>query len=279
VLLLLTVLWQLHFIDREVSWSFIWLSSIYLANMTPMFGISIQFGVLWSLAVEEHFYLLWPTCIRWLGVRGIAITAFTLCVGASVLRVVAFKCGFDVFGHYTWLVIDGLAMGALLAVALRSLDRKALWRVSGLAFIFSVLCIYIDKAFRHVLFGGALHITGLNAFFASVLMLILLLGSRFPIRISFLEFVGEISYGIYLTHILLFELYDHFIKGIARGLSDGNGHFSIMLFRFCVVSIVTIGFCYLSRSCYEDRFLRLKDRFAPPPFGNGEVRCSESPGA
>jgi peptidoglycan/LPS O-acetylase OafA/YrhL len=143
----------------------------------------------------------------------------------------------------------------------------ALSRISALTFIFSMFCIFIDKAYGHVLFGGALHITGINAFFASVLIVTLLLGSMFPVRVRFLEFIGEISYGVYLTHILLFDLYDHLMKRIARGLSEGDGHFAIMLFRFCVVSILTMGLCYLSRWYFEEPFLRLKDQLTPPAFG------------
>jgi peptidoglycan/LPS O-acetylase OafA/YrhL len=43
---------------------FIVLSILYLSNITPIFGIEIAYPVLWSLAVEEQFYLVWPTVVR-----------------------------------------------------------------------------------------------------------------------------------------------------------------------------------------------------------------------
>ena len=38
--------------------SYVILSFLYLANLTVLFGVPDQYGPLWSLAVEEHFYLL-----------------------------------------------------------------------------------------------------------------------------------------------------------------------------------------------------------------------------
>ena len=40
------------------SLKFIGLSLLYLSNLTPLFGVAMSYPVLWSLAVEEHFYLL-----------------------------------------------------------------------------------------------------------------------------------------------------------------------------------------------------------------------------
>jgi len=52
---LLVLLLLLH----SSSIQFVGLSFIYLANMTVFFGVSCGYGPLWSLALEEHYYLLW----------------------------------------------------------------------------------------------------------------------------------------------------------------------------------------------------------------------------
>lgn len=46
------------------NWPFVALSVIYLSNLTPLWGIPLAYSVLWSLAVEEHFYLFWPTVVK-----------------------------------------------------------------------------------------------------------------------------------------------------------------------------------------------------------------------
>jgi peptidoglycan/LPS O-acetylase OafA/YrhL len=43
---------------RTSSVAFVGLSFFYLANMTDFFGVASDYGPLWSLAVEEHFYIL-----------------------------------------------------------------------------------------------------------------------------------------------------------------------------------------------------------------------------
>src|ERR1700686_5077124 len=59
----------LLFLTGLKPYSFLLLSFFYLANVTPLFGVPQVYSVLWSLAVEEQFYLLWPTLVHRLPVR------------------------------------------------------------------------------------------------------------------------------------------------------------------------------------------------------------------
>jgi peptidoglycan/LPS O-acetylase OafA/YrhL len=100
LLLLLLVLPRTGlFEQRHVGWPFVVLSFFYLANMTGFFGVPGQYGALWSLAVEEHFYLLWPWIIRKLTRRAALWCAAGIVVACPTLRACA---------GYTWLVADGL---------------------------------------------------------------------------------------------------------------------------------------------------------------------------
>ena len=96
-------------------------------------------------------------------------------------------------GPYTWMVADGLAMGALLAIAARNFaQNRNVFRVIALgAFVVSLLGYFADRVAGHPLFGGAIHITSFNSFYAGMVASILLLGSRFSIRNRLLEFVGR----------------------------------------------------------------------------------------
>jgi peptidoglycan/LPS O-acetylase OafA/YrhL len=77
-----------------------------------------------------------------------------------------------------------------------------------------------------------------------------------------LQFFGEISYGVYLIHMLVFELEDHVMGGLFPGLSaQPGGHFGVMALFFGIAAAPTVAVAYLSRWYFEEPFLRLKRRF------------------
>ena len=107
------------FFCRRITWPFIALSAVYLSNITPLLGVHAQYAALWSLAVEEHFYLLWPAIVRKLSDKTLSIVAGALVVLCPIERAITYKLGYAASSGYTWLVADGLALGALLAICLR----------------------------------------------------------------------------------------------------------------------------------------------------------------
>lgn len=264
ILLVVIFFTRTGMVDRPVSWSFLGLSAIYLANSVRLFGVQTDYGVLWSLAVEEHFYLLWPFCVQKLRRGGLTILAILICVLALGCRIVAFWLGSNALGPYTWMVADGLAMGALLAIAARNFaqNRSAFRLIAVGAFVVSLLGYFADRLAGHPLFGGAIHITSFNSFYAGMVASILLLGSRFSIRNRLLEFVGEISYGLYLIHVLCFDLYDHYSARFWPSWQGREGNFGLIMLRFLVSAALAIAIAFLSRRYFEEPFLRLKDRLS-----------------
>jgi peptidoglycan/LPS O-acetylase OafA/YrhL len=268
ILVLLLILSRTRLIDRPASWPFLLLSSVYLANVTALFGVPMQFGVLWSLAVEEHFYLLWPTLVRFLSRRRVALSGVVVCAICLGLRVLYYEKGYNTGNGYTWLVADGLAMGATLAAVMRGPwgTRSNLKRIA-------LLCIGISLGtfifgspfgiFRASRFlGVTVRETPLNLFFVGVLATMLLLGtSRWKSLVCrpVLQFFGEISYGVYLLHMLVFEFLDH-LWGAQHAAAREKGHIGFMLLRFAVGGALTVAIAYLSRWYFEQPFLRLKQR-------------------
>ncbi|HLK21015.1 MAG TPA: hypothetical protein VKT81_18825, partial [Bryobacteraceae bacterium] len=76
-------------------------------------------GVFWSLAVEEHFYLIWPWLVRVLSRRALAFACAFIIAAEPVLRAIFVARGVDVYNP-SWFRFDGLASGALLALWFRS---------------------------------------------------------------------------------------------------------------------------------------------------------------
>jgi peptidoglycan/LPS O-acetylase OafA/YrhL len=247
--------------------AYLGLSFIYLANVTNLFGVANDYGPLWSLAVEEHYYILWPTLVRRLSLTRVAAVASAIFVGAPALRAVAFHFGFTSgLASYTWFVCDGLAGGSLLAILLRAgIAREKITQVACLLIAIS-LCVGVIGApygilTRNSVLGAALQHTVISILFAGMLLASLLLGtSRYQrwINRPILHFFGYISYGLYLIHLMVFRLYDTLARKVAPSLLPSDNHFDLIVMRFFVAGGAAIAIAYISRNTFEQRFLDMK---------------------
>jgi peptidoglycan/LPS O-acetylase OafA/YrhL len=265
LLVLLALVGRYGLQEQNISYAFLGLSAIYLANVTVFFGVPMQFLVLWSLAVEEHFYLVWPAVVRNVSRRGVGVLAITVAAASTSARVLAAHLRHDVFAHYTWLVADGLAFGSLLAVLMRGPmgTRKGLRLILFAAVLGSLGLISIDFVIHRPVAGGALHITALNLLCMAAVGASLLVGTSdwsFFLRHRALTFFGEISYGLYLIHMLIFNLFDNLQHQVLPRTPSFKGHFGVMTVRFIIAGGVAILLARLSRRYFEEPFLRLKDR-------------------
>jgi peptidoglycan/LPS O-acetylase OafA/YrhL len=259
-------------LGHQCSWAFLGLSALYLSNLTPLFGVRMGFGPLWSLAVEEQFYLAWPFLVRRIAPRAIARVALGIIVVAPVLRAIAFATSHSDFNFYTWLVADGLAWGALLAVLARERARPSMKRLAWLLFVLAGLVFAIGAPFgifsSGTLAGSALRITGTDLLFAGVLVATLLVGTsraRTLVQRPSLRFFGDISYGLYLCHVIVFDAFDRMTARFAPSFPALEGNISALALRFLVAGGLSVFIAYGSRRLFEEPFLRLKKRLAPSP--------------
>ncbi|MBX6313918.1 MAG: acyltransferase [Isosphaeraceae bacterium] len=104
-------------LPRPCQWSGLLQYLTYTQN-TPLYWsaqaprLSPYLDHLWTLAIEEQFYLIWPALIGLVGRRGVVPLA---------LAVIALSAGARARGYDLWLLLtrgDGLALGGLLAVIL-----------------------------------------------------------------------------------------------------------------------------------------------------------------
>jgi peptidoglycan/LPS O-acetylase OafA/YrhL len=270
------VILGLLLLTHIASRTFAALSSIYLSNVTPLFGVAIAYPVLWSLAVEEHFYLVWPAFVRNLSLVKLAACSVAIIAITPLCRVISFHLALHYgvrsydFNLYTWNASDGLACGALVAILLRmvKIERRQLWNIAWLTLggsvAMCVACFPLGIWTRQRPFGAALQPTPWNFAFAGILMMFLLLGTspwKHLVVHRVLRFFGEISYGLYLVHVLLFDAYDATAKRFFPSMT-GTADFESLCLRFLVAATASIAIAYASRRWFEQPFLQLKDKFS-----------------
>jgi peptidoglycan/LPS O-acetylase OafA/YrhL len=192
---------------------FLLISFFYLSNFFPLFGILEKFtyGPLWSLAVEEHFYLFWPWLVRFLSRKALAGIALFLCLSEPIFRYYAQVHGFYE-AYYSWFRFDGLMWGALLALVVtapkgsRSIIRKWSWGVGGLGTLIFLGGIPLGAMARSSVVGSSVAF-GTVAMATSGLIGLSALGDfcqlLMPLRIRVMKFLGDVSYWVYLVHVLI----------------------------------------------------------------------------
>jgi len=275
---ILVLVGRLGFVRHHTSWAFAGLSLIYLSNITPLLGVLRDYSPLWSLAVEEHFYLIWPATVRMLTRRGLVTAAVLICVCEPILRAFAVARGGLWWGPYTWLSADGLALGSLLALFVRSnlASRMNLLRLAGLSVLVATAAVVVSVAVPRFI-AVSLRATCVNYASLSFLAAALWLGTgayqKF-VNLRFLSFYGFISYGLYLIHALIFSLYND--VALRFSFFHVGYSFGKCLLRLMIVFIVATAVAYLSRTTYEEFFLRMKNKLDKQRASSQPVQCGES---
>ncbi len=251
----------------EISWTFVLISLLYLCNMTHSANIGPQYGVFWSLSVEEQFYLVWPFVIRKLTPRRSFYVVCFLLLSVPILRFILLGLppGFRDIYFKVWSIADFFAGGALMAMVVRSSRlRSSLPYICGGAFVLSAVLFILWFALTGfssefaVRAAKAAAMCPWVALFSSVILFAYLKPSLAAPGIGrFFVFLGYISYGLYICHPLIQTIIER--KWTLSALS-GNTLYAGILIRFVVEMTIAIGLSYLSRRTFEDFFLKLKPR-------------------
>jgi peptidoglycan/LPS O-acetylase OafA/YrhL len=169
-------------------------------------------GHLWSLSIEEQFYLVWPAVlILFLGLRHRARTVAAVLVAVIVIiavnRALLWQhTGWQAMLNRTDTQADGLFVGALLAVlwVRRRTPTRGLIPVAWIALGVMVLSVEFVRG------DGSFYFDGGSTLFAVAIAAVILatLESNWPVNwllgLAPLRAVGRVSYGLYLWHYPVF---------------------------------------------------------------------------
>ena len=199
-----------------IAWARYWYFYIGLTNFILPLQIPqpVAFDPLWSLAVEEQFYVVWPSAVYFLSERHLGWLAGGMVLLAPVLRGVChFQAHWPIYA-LTPFRMDLLAAGALICLAYRNRSTAVeRWGAkAGLPLVLvggaglALLARFGVSTSGNTRTGNVLIYE--CALLASVgLMLWALSGWRVAVlRWSPLSYIGRISYTMYLVHLAVLTL-------------------------------------------------------------------------
>lgn len=250
----------------------VWLWS-YLSN-APWSGggwdgsAIFRLGHFWSLCVEEHFYTIWPIVVYLILDKHLKKLCVIGLIGCLLLRLISLTSESSSFlGWSSISKLDGLLMGSLLAVGVRSHSLQLfLLRISDRAriplFVAFAGLLIVPRRLEHTwwCYGPTESIAVL--LFGSITMLALQPATTFSsmLKNPVLRGFGKYSYGIYVIHNILLPAFDAILKPLAFGLLSKCPIVGQVLYWIATITSSCL-LAALSWHLMEKHFLSLKSHY------------------
>lgn len=260
----------------------------YTANPSTYW---IGFGILWTLAVEEQFYLVFPFLFAFLSRRALVKTLIVLIALAPLVRY-----GVGAWAHARgWInddtgravfafmpaQMDSFAVGCLIALLRPHIEGNL--RLARIALAMAAMCVVLYIAvygylgwrehgasieavhglFRHHNYGvlREMWVYSVMVAVSGTLIVLILAGEKWMLwltRLPLVQYIGKISYGAYIFHaIVIWALYTY-VWDVAVAQDLGKIHRFILLALSYPTILLLAHFSY---QYYEKRFLEMRKHF------------------
>lgn len=240
--------------------------SLYLLLFVGWLGGTMHgnpFGPLWSISVEELFYLIWPGIARISGKKSLFIGALIV-VPASLFAAAIHYDWYNPLGHFIFF-----ASGTLLAIFFHRRSFRVAAPIRLLLLFAGVLAWVVVASDRFnpvstqklAIFQYTLIDIGCIAIFLAIFQLPAHWLPKWTL------YLGQISYGLYVFHFFCITQTSRSLIGAGFDLQRWRNTALTMIIAF----VFTVIFASLSYRFFEKPFLRLKERFTFVASRSSEV--------
>lgn len=233
--------------------SFLTYTSNWLVDISG--GARVIFYFAWSLATEEQFYLMWPSIVRFARARWapVAVMVLLLVSGEAARWALHLRLADGLWLRIVASSASAICFGCIAAYLLHQ-ERT-----------FAAVSRFVARPWSAPLAGVlvilALIPEGLPAVLVTAAMAYLVTtcavrpdhGLRWLLDNPVLRYIGTISYGMYLLHMLCVNVAR---RALPAGAQD--------VVTFLAALLLVIAAAAVSRRYFEAYFLRLKDRLSAP---------------
>ncbi len=244
---------------------------LILPNLAfSLFPAVPNIGQAWSIGVEEQFYLVWPWIIS--KSKNILKTLLVIIISLFLLKVGVLILG-KIYNGAAWY-------GPLkLMVAMSKFECMAIGGI-GAYFLFSKSTILKICHHKYILVLSILAIPlliyitpnslqdGIHIVYSILFLIIILNISNNTLKLNFenrlFNYLGKISYGIYMYHFMIIPVVLSMIKSNYHMGSE----MAINVLIYSAVIIITICISGISYHFIERPFINLKSKYSPIKSGD-----------
>jgi peptidoglycan/LPS O-acetylase OafA/YrhL len=227
---------------------------------------------LWSIGVEELFYIIWAPLFKWFKNHILFISVFVIIVRFILLiSIIIFPLPHHLDQLIRLLQFEAMAIGALTAYMIFNSEKKIETYMIFSNPVQSCLILYLvislfgrEYLSNNFLFFNYLYTTEIvsttvmNCVFAWLIVNVSLNGrSIIKLDNRILNFLGDISYGIYMYHMLIIFGIVLIFKNTLASMTNLLG----TIVFYLIVMAGTLLVSSFSKMMFENYFLKFKTRF------------------
>jgi peptidoglycan/LPS O-acetylase OafA/YrhL len=225
------------------------------------YGLPASFAIpLWTVSIEEQFYLAWPLAIRKASRQAIAAMAVGILLVANLwrLRLAVTAAPLDSMEYNTFTRLDPIALGVLIALYGNRLPMWRRWQriallTAGVVTWIATYGLCVSANPPRMSTGATALGHSLTAAASGAILLSVLGSSHGFLRKKTLLYLGKISYGLYVVH--------EFAHFCAQRLLPAATPLRVIAQSGLGLAL-TVVLAAASYRWLESPFLRLKERFA-----------------
>ncbi len=256
---------QLKLVEAKNAqlWFWLYVSNIKQVVNGKFFGAGVSH--LWSLSIEEQFYLFWPLIVYYFKLANIKRITIGIIILSPLLRIICLQLGMPLLSIYffTFTRLDALSMGALVAIlSIQNVKIDFLKLIRFIVFL-SIVSIVIIYYFGIIPESSPVICSiGYSLLALTFGCLILLLQSTYDFKFrsffntKYLTFMGKYSYGLYLFHPLVRNVV---LRILGNPFVILGSQILWTIFFIILSTGLSIILALLSWNLFEKWFLKLKD--------------------